>query len=112
MDRIDVDNSGRVRLVDFKTGKPGKKPGATKAEQLLLYAHGWREVNGQLPDVLVLNHVMHGETKESEVTALSLEKGLSRLIPVIDSIDEGEYDATPGHHCNFCDFRSLCPNSE
>ena len=112
IDRIDFDDSGRVRLVDFKTGKPGKKPGATKAEQLLLYAHGWSEVNGQLPDVLVLDHVMHGETKESEVTALSLEKGLSRLIPVIDAIDEGEYDATPGHHCNFCDFRSLCPNSE
>ena len=112
IDRIDVDEENRLRLVDFKTGKPGKKPGAKGMEQLLLYAHGWHQVHGQIPDVLVLDHVMHGETREAVVTPVLLEKGLARLIPLIEGIDEGGKDADPGHHCTYCDYRSLCPESQ
>jgi DNA helicase-2/ATP-dependent DNA helicase PcrA len=112
IDRIDVDEKNQLRLVDFKTGKPGKKPGAKGMEQLLLYAHGWHQVHGQRPDVLVLDHVMHGETREAVLTPVLLEKGLARLIPLIEGIDEGGKDADPGHHCTYCDYRSLCPESQ
>lgn len=112
IDRIDVDEESQLRLVDFKTGKPGKKPGTKGMEQLLLYAHGWHQVHGQHPDVLVLDHVMHNETREAIVTPVLLEKGLARLIPLIEGIDEGGKDAEPGHHCTFCDYRSLCPESQ
>ena len=112
IDRIDLDDKNQLRLVDFKTGKPKKKPGAPGVEQLLLYAHGWHQVHGQRPDVLVLDHVMHGETREAIVTPVLLEKGLARLIPLIEGIDEGGKDADPGYHCTFCDYRSLCPESQ
>lgn len=112
IDRIDMDEKNQLRLVDFKTGKPGRKPGAKGMEQLLLYAHGWHQVHGQRPDVLVLDHVMHGETREAIVTAVLLEKGLARLIPFIEGIDDGGKDAAPGRHCTYCDYRSLCPESQ
>lgn len=112
IDRIDVNDEGQLRLVDFKTGKPKKKPGAPGVEQLLLYAHGWHQVHGQRPDVLVLDHLMHSETRETQVTPVLLEKGLARLIPLIEGIDEGGKDADPGYHCTFCDYRSLCPESQ
>ena len=112
IDRIDVDEENQLRLIDFKTGKPGRKPGAKGMEQLLLYAHGWHQVHGHRPDVLVLDHVMHGETREAVLTPVLLEKGLARLIPLIEGIDEGGKDADPGRHCTFCDYRSLCPESQ
>lgn len=114
IDRVDRDADGRLRLVDFKTGKHRKyKPGSRGNEQLLLYAFGWNQMHDRSPDHLVLDYVMSGEPPVvAEVDPIMLERGLARLVPLLDGIDHGPWDATPDAFvaCKYCDYRSLCPD--
>ena len=40
-----------------------------------------------------------------------LEKGLSRLIPIIEGIDANQFEANPDKQtCQYCDFSGICPD--
>ena len=43
-----------------------------------------------------------------DLTILTVEKGLSRLPPIFDTIHKKESMATSRFHCDFYDLRSLC----
>ena len=32
----------------------------------------------------------------------------ARVVAALRSIDAGAFDATPGPHCTYCDFRAFC----
>ena len=40
-----------------------------------------------------------------------LEKGLSRLIPLIEGIEDNQFEPIPDPHtCQYCDFAGICPD--
>ena len=112
IDRIEIDSEDKLRIIDFKTGKANKKPGNTYQEQLLLYAYAWGQNTGKLPDIVAYDFVMEDQLVEADITPIKLERGLSRLIPIIEGIDENKFEATPANQtCQYCNFASLCPDS-
>ena len=111
IDRVETDSEGNLRIIDFKTGKANKKPGSSGQEQLLLYAHAWQQNTGEFPDLIAYDFVMEGQIEEKEVDPILLEKGLSRLIPIIEGIDANQFEANPDKQtCQYCDFSGICPD--
>jgi len=111
IDRVETDSEGNLRMIDFKTGKANKKPGNMGQEQLLLYAHAWEQNTGESPDIIAYDFVMENKLAEADVKPIILEKGLARLIPIIEGIDANEFEAVPDKHtCNYCDYSGICPD--
>ena len=119
VDRVEIDEDGRLRMIDFKTGKPkydskGKpinKPGTSKHEQLLLYSHAWNENFKQIPEVIAYDFTMHNIVVPNKINPITLDKGLARLIPLMEGIESNDFHATPDMHtCKYCDHSSLCPD--
>ena len=110
IDRVETDSEGNLRIIDFKTGKANKKPGRSGQEQLLLYAHAWQQNTGEFPDLIAYDFVMEDQIEEKKVDPILLEKGLSRLIPIIEGIDANQFEANPDKQtCQYCDFSGICP---
>ena len=111
IDRVETDSEGNLRIIDFKTGKANKKPGNSKEEQLLLYAHAWGQDTGDLPDIIAYDFVMENKLEWKKIEPITLEKGLARLIPLIEGIDANQFEAIPKPQtCQYCDFSGICPD--
>lgn len=115
-DRVDV-RDGQVCIVDFKTSEvrdvDRADDRAKDSLQLRLYALGYREVYGRLPDRLELHFlspegVVVGSVRPQEEWVAGVEE-------VIDRVSEGirrqDFAATPDWYraCRYCAFASICP---
>lgn len=115
-DRVDV-RDGQVCIVDFKTSEvrdvDRADDRAKDSLQLRLYALGYREVYGRLPDRLELHFlspegVVVGSVHPQEEWVAGVEE-------VIDRVSEGirrqDFAATPDWYraCRYCAFASICP---
>ena len=76
IDRVETDSEGKLRIIDFKTGKANKIPGRSGQEQLLLYAHAWQQNTGKFPDLIAYDFVMEDHIEEKLVDPILFEKGL------------------------------------
>lgn len=102
IDRIDEDFS----VVDYKTGKfPERKK---DGEQLLLYALGVKQVLGELPKRLVFYYLEDNKEMEIDIDDKKLAKVEKWALDLIVGIMTADYEATPGFHCQFCDYASIC----
>ncbi|MCH7627205.1 MAG: PD-(D/E)XK nuclease family protein [Proteobacteria bacterium] len=125
IDRIDIDQSGRVTLIDYKTSRSPLKPAQAKREmQLGLYAlyvaqAGDVEVHGRslgtLPDAVTYYYLRE---EEPEVTIRYQPGELSgheeRIAAVVEGIRAGKFPTTEDTRtCDFCDYKDLvCPKWE
>jgi len=132
LDRLELDEAGRVVVVDLKTGK--SKP--TKAEvddhpQLALYQYA--VAKGALDPALPDAAARPAEPGGAELVHLRLEsRGKvsvqhqpppvlgddgtypveERLMTVAKALRGEEFSAVRGKHCDFCAFTSLCPTQQ
>lgn len=110
VDRIDQVEGG-VEIIDYKTGKPKtmKSLSAQDKMQLMLYQLAARDIFGLEPIRLTFHYL----TDNTRVSFLAKEKQLDALRDTIGSqignIKARLFDPTPGFHCQFCDFRDVCP---
>ena len=111
IDRVETDSEGNLRIIDFKTSKANIKPGNKYQEQLLLYAHAWEQNTGESPNIIAYDFVMENKLVEADVKPITVEKGLARLIPIVEGIDANEFEAIPDKRtCQYCDFSGICPD--
>jgi len=109
IDRIDEADGG-ARLIDYKTGKKESEEKLKKDEktQLLLYQIAAEEFLGLKPVGLCYYYLDNGET----FTFLGAEKEKAdlkaKVIEQIEKIKQSDFTATPGWHCQTCDFKSIC----
>lgn len=111
IDRIDKSGDG-VEIIDYKTGQPKTQENIEddrkKREQLYLYQLAAERVLGLKVNKLTF-HYLEGNTK---VSFLGTPKDLLKLeedvLERVNQIKKGVFDATPGIHCKFCDFRDIC----
>ena len=65
----------------------------------------------RMPKVIAYDYLMHNDLVPREINPITLDKGLARLIPLMQGIESNEFDATPAMRtCKYCDHSSLCPD--
>ena len=114
VDRIDVAPDGRIRVVDYKTGKSPRVQFEDKALfQMKFYALViWRE-RGVIPTLLQLMYLGDGQFlryEPDEADLLATERKLQALWAAISSaMETGEFLPRKSALCGWCSYKALCP---
>jgi putative RecB family exonuclease len=114
VDRLDVAPDGRMRIVDYKTGRaPSPLFEAKALFQMKFYALVLWRLHGRVPALLQLVYLGNGEVLRyapDEAELVATERKLRALWTAIDrAARTGDWRASPGRLCDWCDHRSLCP---
>ncbi len=114
VDRLDVAPDGRMRIVDYKTGRsPSPLFEAKALFQMKFYALVLWRLRGTVPALLQLVYLGNGEVLRyapDEAELLATERKVKALWVAIDrAARTGDWRASPGRLCDWCDHRPLCP---
>ena len=111
IDAIFERDGGGWEVVDYKTGRVPAADDPITGLQLDLYALACIEVWGRKPDELTLTYLYLGEgTGGTEVSrpAGDPDELRVRIKAYLEGIGRGQYEATPGRQCHWCDFLPFC----
>ncbi|MCE0538437.1 PD-(D/E)XK nuclease family protein [Kineosporia rhizophila] len=114
VDRLDVAADGRLRVVDYKTGRsPGEAFEAKALFQMKFYALVLWRTRGRLPTVLQLVYLGNGEIlryEPDEQDLLAVERKVKALWEAIAlAAETGDWRPSPSRLCTWCDHHALCP---
>ena len=110
IDRVDVDESGALHVVDYKTNRKARTRAQVRGSlQLAIYALAVRELYGQLPASVALDFVVAGVEVRVPLEEIDVASVPGRLRTVARRIRAGEDTPTPHRLCDWCDFQSICP---
>ncbi len=111
IDRLDRIDGNTVRVIDYKTGAAKTKRFAEDSLQLSIYAMGAKAL-GFVPQELAFLNLQGNELVPTARTASQLEKARQRIEDAAQGIAAGNFAPKPGQHCQWCDYRRLCPATE
>jgi putative RecB family exonuclease len=114
VDRLDVAADGRMRVVDYKTGRaPSPLFEAKALFQMKFYALVLWRLRGTVPALLQLVYLGNGEVLRytpEESDLLATERKVKALWAAIErAARTGDWRASPSRLCDWCDHRALCP---
>lgn len=114
VDRVDVAPDGRVRIVDYKTGRsPGVGYEARALFQMKFYALVLWRLRGVVPSVLQLVYLGNGEIlryEPDEQDLLATERKVEAINRAITLAREtGDWQPSPSRLCDWCSFHASCP---
>jgi putative RecB family exonuclease len=114
IDRLDIAPDGRMRVVDYKTGKAPKPAYEAKALfQMKFYALVLWRIHGRIPTLLQLVYLGDGRTLRYEPQQGDLEILERKVVSLGDAIAEatrtGRWRPSKGPLCGWCDHRVRCP---
>ena len=112
IDRIDQRPDGTVAIVDYKTGKARDQEDADESLQLSLYAIAAKEKWGYNVGALIFHNLEENVPVITTRAESQLVAARGRVEAAAQGIADGIFEAKPGIHCNFCAYRSLCPEKE
>ena len=114
VDRLDVAPDGRVRVVDYKSGKsPAVGFEAKALFQMKFYALVVWRTRGVLPSVLQLVYLGNGEIlryEPDEADLLATERKVEAVWRAIQECEEtGDWRPSPSRLCDWCSYKPFCP---
>ena len=114
VDRVDVAPDGRIRVVDYKTGRsPGVGHEAKALFQMRFYALVIWRTRGIVPSVLQLVYLGNGEILRyapDEADLLATERKVQAIWAAIRHAEEsGDWPESPSRLCDWCSFQAHCP---
>jgi len=112
IDRIDELPSGDIEIIDYKTGNEKSQKEANQDAQMTIYAMAVKEALNLNPKDLVLYYVETGEKISTKRTDKQIEAEKEKIKEVVKGIKKGEFEANPGKHCTWCDYKGICPFAE
>jgi RecB family exonuclease len=112
IDRIDRRADGSVAIIDYKTGKARDQENADESLQLSLYAIAAKEKWGYTVGALIFYNLEENVAVTTSRSESQLIGARGRVEAAAQGIADGLFRAKPGIHCNFCAYRSLCPEKE
>jgi putative RecB family exonuclease len=110
IDRVDVDATGDLHVVDYKTNRRARsRSDVAGSLQLSIYALATAHLYGRLPRTVALDFVVPGVVVRVEREQLDLD-GVPRIVAeTAAAIRAGRDEPSPGRLCDWCDHRALCP---
>ncbi len=114
VDRLDEAPDGRLRVVDYKSGRsPGEGFEAKAMFQMKFYALAiWRS-RGVVPAMLQLVYLGNGEMLRyvpDEADLLATERKVVAIWEAIRRAEStGDWRASPSRMCDWCAHQALCP---
>jgi DNA helicase-2/ATP-dependent DNA helicase PcrA len=111
IDRLDRVGDNMVRVIDYKTGAAKTQRYAEDSLQLSIYAMGARAM-GLAPRELVFLNLKGNEQVVTTRSPAQLERARQRIEEAARGIASAAFAPRPGQHCQWCDFRRLCPATE
>ncbi len=114
VDRLDVAPDGRMRVVDYKTGRAPRPPYEAKALfQLRFYALVLWRLHGRMPAVLQLVYLGSGDVLRyvpKEEDLLATERKVRALWEaIVLAARSGDWRPSPSRLCDWCDHQTRCP---
>ncbi len=114
IDRLERDANGNLVVTDYKTGKaPRANDVDNKMRQLEMYAYMIRAMRGELPATLQLLYIKEGVRLTRSPTEQSMRFVATRTSAMYKAIERacttGEFPTRKSGLCNFCNFKSWCP---
>jgi DNA helicase-2/ATP-dependent DNA helicase PcrA len=114
IDRVDVISEAPrtgVEIIDYKTGKMSPEKLKRNKLQLSLYALACEDPNvfNLKVEQITFEYIEEGKRESVEPKPEDLSKARDWALGTIEKIKSGDFHATPGVVCKFCDFRSICP---
>ncbi len=114
IDRLERDANGNLVVTDYKTGRaPRANDVDNKMRQLEMYAYMIRAMRGELPATLQLLYIKEGVRLTRSPTEQSMRFVATRTSAMYKAIERacttGEFPTRKSGLCNFCNFKSWCP---
>jgi putative RecB family exonuclease len=109
IDRIDELPGGGVEIIDYKTGSAKDQKEVDKDDQVTIYAAATKKALHLNPKLLSLYFLESGKKISTTRTEKQLNETETEVAEVVLEMKKGNFEATPGMHCAFCDFRNICP---
>ena len=110
IDRLDRTASGGVEVIDYKTGNPESQKSVGENLQLSIYALACRDELGLgVPERVTLYFTESAQRLSTTRTDEQLEAARVDLLARAARIRSGDFAATPGEACRYCDYRAMCP---
>jgi putative RecB family exonuclease len=114
IDRLDVSTDGRIRVVDYKTGRsPAENYTTDVLFQLKFYALMLYRIRGVMPTLLRLVYLGDNQLLEyapDETELLAFERQVVALWRAIERATEAEnFPPRPSRLCEWCSFHAFCP---
>jgi len=111
IDRLDELEDG-VEIIDYKTGKPKDKLNKDRRLQLSIYQIAAEEVLGLNVAKMSFYYLRNGSKLSFTTNPGDLQEVKNRVEEGIEDIKKSNFEATPGYHCRYCDFRNICDQSQ
>jgi DNA helicase-2/ATP-dependent DNA helicase PcrA len=107
IDAVFGEPDGPWEVVDYKTGRrPADDP--LSGLQLDLYALACVEIWGKSPEDLKLTYFYLASGEEVTRPAGDPEDTRKRVLEALRRAASGDFEATPGPQCRWCDFQEFC----
>ncbi|MGH7311854.1 MAG: ATP-dependent helicase [Candidatus Rokuibacteriota bacterium] len=112
-DRVDEDLLGAV-IIDYKTSAVTRQKDADRRVagnlQLKVYALGWREMTGSLPQRVELRFIDANVVGRHTPTADDIDEAIAAVKAAAAGIRARRFDATPSWGaCRSCAYNQICP---
>ncbi|MFN8605973.1 MAG: ATP-dependent DNA helicase [Vulcanimicrobiota bacterium] len=113
IDRVDLDQRGRVKITDYKSSPVTQlevaHQQAQTSLQLSIYAFAYQVLQGKLPDLLALHFIESGLEGHSSPLDHPLDEHTGMIRYVVAGIREGRFEARPSlQRCRNCNYRPVC----
>jgi len=110
IDRVDKLPSGKLEIIDYKSGK--RIPSIEDLDndlQLSIYHIAAEKIWGILPEKLTIYHLRSNTTISTHRKPDQIKKTIEIIFDVLDDIEKRKFEAKESPLCSFCDFQQFCP---